>query len=104
MVREKREPQIRRRRHQARDPKIADQTVPPQPLRSGPDHRHRTEKNHSKQKERRQPMILDESYLGIPFDLEAFAREHPMIPLGEAARNADTLAALKARPARTRRP
>lgn len=43
-------------------------------------------------------MTLDEYSLGIPRDLKRYALEHPMIPLGEAARIADHLAALKARP------
>jgi len=40
-------------------------------------------------------MLLDENYWTIPPDLETYALEHPMIPLGEAARAADTLAALE---------
>src|SRR5687768_5126674 len=43
-------------------------------------------------------MLLDENYWAIPPDLETYALEHPMIPLGEAARDADHLAALKTRP------
>lgn len=42
--------------------------------------------------------MKDEYYWALPPDLETYALEHPMIPLGEAAREADALAALRARP------
>ena len=47
-------------------------------------------------------MILDENYWALPPDLETYALEHPMIPLGEAARDADYLDALKTRPPKRR--
>ena len=49
------------------------------------------------------PMILDENYWALRPDLETYALEHPMIPLGEAARDADYLATKK-KPASRARP
>jgi len=36
-------------------------------------------------------MIHDENYWAIPPDLEAYALEHPMIPLSEAVRETDAV-------------